>query len=234
MSSSPAAAAGSVPAITLYHVPLFRSTRALWMFYELKQIYGDRIPDLNLIQFDPNTFRTNKPAEYLVLNPNGKVPCLVHGDIVMWDSSAICMYLLEQWDLDNVLAPKDPKFRASMYKLAFYCSGTIDNLTATSSPVQMVLVDKTPGAKPALLEVNKTAWLSVCGPALSKELADSKWMAGDKFTALDVFVGYSLGAVQRKTNWFDEKLQNLPLLFERMKERPAFQKATNTGTVYFS
>ena len=103
--------------LTLYHVPRFRSSRSLFMFYELKNIYGDKIPDLNLVQFDPNTFRTNKPKDFLALNPNGKVPTLSDGDIVMFDSCAICLYLLDTLDTDNLLAPREKQFRAKLYKL---------------------------------------------------------------------------------------------------------------------
>ncbi len=43
---------------------------------------------------DPDTFRTSKTEEFLRMNPNGKVPVLVDGDLVMWEGCAICNYLL--------------------------------------------------------------------------------------------------------------------------------------------
>jgi len=211
--------------VILYHVPLFRSSRALWMFYELKEFYGDRIPDLELKELDPKTFRTCKPAELLNHNPNGKVPTMIHGDIVMWDSCAICLYFLDMFDLDLGFAPKDPVFRAKLYKMMFYISGTVDNLTATSSPVQMVLEDKTPGQNEAVIAVNKKAYKTLVGPLLAKELGSGPWLCGDKFTALDVVFGYNMRCIFDKREWYEEELESLKQYYNRLvAEKPLFVK----------
>jgi len=68
------------------------------------------------------------------------------------------LYLLDQFDIEQKLAPKDPKFRAKFYKLMFYCSGTVDNLTANSSPVQRTVDDPTPGQRPEVIAANKKAY----------------------------------------------------------------------------
>ena len=70
---------------------------------------------------------------------------------------------------------------------SFYLSGTVDNLTATSSPIQMVLDDKRPGDNLATIDKNKTAWMTVCGPLLARELGTNLWMGGDKFSVLGGF-----------------------------------------------
>ena len=108
---------------------------------------------------------------------------------------------------------------------SFYLSGTVDNLTATSSPIQMVLDDKRPGDNLARIDKNKTAWLTVCGPLLARELGTNLWMGGDKFSVLDVIVGYSLAAVYSKRGWDSEELDNLKQLYNRIAERDAFKRA---------
>ena len=85
--------------LVLYHIPGFRSSRPVWMYHELEKIYAGRrpgFPELELKIMDKATFRTQKPAEFLALNPNGKIPVLVDGDTVMFDGCAICNYLLER------------------------------------------------------------------------------------------------------------------------------------------
>jgi len=77
--------------LLLYHIPKWRSSRVFWLWLELESIYGSRLPELKVAAMDPDTFRTCKPAHLLAKNPNGKVPTLVHGDIVMWDSCAIML-----------------------------------------------------------------------------------------------------------------------------------------------
>ncbi len=49
--------------------------------------------------------------EIIKYSPSGKVPCLVDGDIHVWESLAICEYLAERFPKAN-LWPKDPKARA--------------------------------------------------------------------------------------------------------------------------
>ena len=126
--------------IKIFHIPGFRSTRAVWMFYELKQIYGSKMPELEIRLLDPETIRTDKPADLLEANPNGKIPAMIDQDIVMWDGTAICYYLLEKYDTEGILAPKnDFEFRAKLHQFSFYASGTVDQLSARSSTVEMVL-----------------------------------------------------------------------------------------------
>ena len=57
----------------------------------------------------------HKQPDYLKLNPNGLVPTLVDGDLVLWESSAILVYLAEKYP-DAGLLPGDPAARAAIYK----------------------------------------------------------------------------------------------------------------------
>jgi len=204
----------------------WRSSRVLWLWLELKAIYGDRLPTLELVTLDPKTFRSTKPAELLQCNPNGKVPTLVHGTIVMWDSCAILLYLLDRFDLDEILAPRDPVFRARMYKLMFYCSGTVDNLTATSSPVQRALSDLTPGNRPEVVDTNRKAYRELVGPIIAAELGSGPWLAGESFTVMDIVLGYNMEAVHGKRDWWEEELTVLQDYYKRLtKERPLYLEA---------
>eukprot|EP00435_Cladocopium_sp_Y103_P071975 s8_g38.t3 len=138
--------------------------------------------------------------------------------------SAICLYLLQMFDKEGKLAPMNqPDFAALLYQLAFYCSGTVDNLTATSSPIQPVMSVKNPGDDERVLEVNHRAWIEQCGPLLVSNLGSSKYIAGDSFTAIDVIVGVNMHYIHRKISWHDFPV--LEAYFERLKERTAFQEA---------
>lgn len=127
--------------LTLYHIPRFRSTRALWLYLELANAYKGKnvVPPLLVKEFtDIDSYRNRKPEWYLKLNPNGKVPTFVDSglDLTMWESGAVCFHFLEQYDKEHILLPQDPKVRALYQQLAFFAIGTMDNLNATSSPVQ--------------------------------------------------------------------------------------------------
>jgi hypothetical protein len=60
--------------IKIVHIPRFRSTRPVWMFHELKEVYGEKLPSLDITTFtDVPSFRVNKPQWLVEMNPNGKV-----------------------------------------------------------------------------------------------------------------------------------------------------------------
>ena len=89
----------------------------------------------------------------------------------------------------------------------------------------MVLDDPRPGDEAGLVETNKTAWMTVCGPFLSKELGSKKWLGGDTFSILDILVGYSLVTVLEFRGWDSDELANLKQLYFRIARRESFKKA---------
>ena len=77
------------PMIRLYGVPMSRAARSLWMLEELGVPY-ENVPT----HFA--TGDTRKP-EYLALNPNGHIPTLQDGELVLWESMAINLYLARRY-----------------------------------------------------------------------------------------------------------------------------------------
>jgi glutathione S-transferase len=76
--------------LKLYGNPRSRAMRCLWMLEELGQPYeliekSTRADDL-------------QADDYLRLNPNARIPTLVDGDLVLWESMAINLYLSQQYD----------------------------------------------------------------------------------------------------------------------------------------
>ena len=110
--------------ITLYHVARTRSVRPLILYHELKSIYGQRIPELMVHSIPKEQLRApNKAAILYELNPNAKVPVLKHGETVMFEGCAICLYFLEMFDEDHILAPENQDFRAILYQFSVYTPG---------------------------------------------------------------------------------------------------------------
>jgi glutathione S-transferase len=75
---------------TLYTAPLSGNGRKVHMFLE------EVGAPYQLVRLDLMKSEQKNP-EYLKLNPNGKVPTLVHDDFVLWESNAILLYLAEQF-----------------------------------------------------------------------------------------------------------------------------------------
>lgn len=104
--------------LTLYHCPMTRSARALWMLEEIGCPYT-----LNIVQVRGGEGRD---LAYRKLNPHGKVPTLVHDGAVIPDSTAILLYLADLFP-DARLAPPpgDPR-RGPYLAWMTYTSGVIE------------------------------------------------------------------------------------------------------------
>jgi glutathione S-transferase len=77
-------------------------------------------------------FGRNDQSDYLAMNPNGRVPTLVDGDFVLWESNAIIRYLAMQYGRDSTLYPADPKARASVDR---WLDWTLSTLQPAERPV---------------------------------------------------------------------------------------------------
>lgn len=150
----------------LYYATRTRSFRALWMLEELG--VPCELQPLNLQAGE------HKRAEYLALNPSGKVPTLVDGDMVVSESAAICTYLGDKYPEARLAPPLDSPERGSYLKWIFFSVGCIepaftDHVLKRESPnsrvawgsfdsVVSVLTDAL-AAKPYLLE----NWFTAAG-----------------------------------------------------------------------
>ena len=76
--------------IKLYGVPGSRAMRSLWMLEELGVPYEH-------VKINFATGDTRQP-DYLKINPNGHIPALQDGDVTLWESLAINLYLARKYD----------------------------------------------------------------------------------------------------------------------------------------
>ena len=88
----------------LYGHPNFRATRALWALEEVQAEY-------EYVHLDLETGQ-GRSDSYLALNPAGKVPTLVDGDLVITESAAICLYLGDKFPESGLVPPIGSNERA--------------------------------------------------------------------------------------------------------------------------
>jgi len=123
-----------------------------------------------------------KAPEYLAINPFGKVPTLVDGEVIIHELPAICAYLADKY-ADKGLAPAldDPK-RGLYYRWLFFGAGPFDS--AVSDRALGVEVDKE-----QKLFVGYGTYDEMY-QALVRELEETgPYLCGEQFTAADVFTG---------------------------------------------
>ena len=100
-----------------------RSDRVRWLLEEMNVPYTNNF--LNKEAGEMNT------SEYRKLNPMGRVPTLVDGDMILTESAAICMYLADKYSY-GVLAPKmeNTALRAEYTKWMIFSVGTLEAFIA--------------------------------------------------------------------------------------------------------
>ena len=74
--------------LTLYGVPASQASRCMWALEELGVNY-----QLELVR----PYEETNTPELKTLNPNGKIPVLVDGDLTLWESLAINLYLAQRY-----------------------------------------------------------------------------------------------------------------------------------------
>jgi glutathione S-transferase len=164
-------------------------------------------------------FNNTQDAAYLKLNPNGKVPTLVDGDTVIWESNTILRYLASKLKKE-ALYPTDLAARSEVERWMDWV------LAAVNYHYVAVFKDskKAAGERAASFEADAkelAAQLSI----LDGAMAGKAWVAGKDFTIADV----ALGPIMHRCLDFPialPALSNLKAWRAKLAERPAFKKAT--------
>lgn len=154
-----------------------------------------------------------KAPEYLAMNPYGKVPVLVDGDTVLYESCIINEYLEDKYP-DPPLLPANPSARARIRILIDY------GITHTNDSHQAIRAEmmKPEGERDAdALAAAKVRFIEELQP-LERELGGRDYMAGD-FSLLDAA---HVPRIMRHVQWGVLPDPSLPLLqawYERMTAR---------------
>lgn len=157
--------------ITFYTNPMSRGQIARWMLEEVGEAYEEVILDYAT---------TLKGADYLAINPMGKVPAIVHDGHVVTEGAAICAYLADTFPAAG-LAPAGDAERAAYYRWLFFAAG----------PVEQAVVNNHLGVKPTPEQGRMVGYGSYdqVVDVLERTIAARDFVCGDRFTAADVFFG---------------------------------------------
>jgi len=199
----------------LYHSPQSRSIRPRWLLEELGVPY--ELVRVNLAAGD------QKKPEYLKLNPNGAVPTLVDGDLVLWESAAICQYLADKYP-EKGLAPKvGTAERGKYYQWIHYAMSGLEPpaVTIFMHAMQLPEAERVPQ-----LVAGARAALGAALKVVDGALAGRTWLVGERFTAADVMVGSTIVWAQMM-GMVGTDLPNVQAYLGRLAERPAMQRGTS-------
>ncbi len=168
--------------------PMSRGQIVRWMLEEVGEPYDTHILD----------YKTSMKAdEYLAINPMGKVPAIRHRGVVVTEVAAICAYLADAFPAAR-LAPAVDR-RGDYYRWLFFASG----------PVEAAFTNKSAGFDPPPERQAMVGYgnFDLTIDTLEKAVSGKDFVAGDAFSAADLYVGSQLGFM---------------LQFGSLEPRPAF------------
>jgi glutathione S-transferase len=162
----------------LYHHPLSSNARKAIMAASLLGA------EMELVLVDLKNGK-NKTPEYLKINPMGKVPTLVDGDLTLWESHAIMQYLADKTP-GNALYPGDLAMRAEVNRWLFW--GTAHWSAAIAIIVNQNLLKKQMGRgdpDPTLVSFAEGEFKRFA-KVLDDRLASTDYVAGRALTLADL------------------------------------------------
>lgn len=156
--------------LTLYTNPMSRGRIARWMIEEVGVDY-----DVVLLGYDG----AMRADDYRAINPMGKVPAIRHDGRVVTECAAICAYLADAFP-DAGLAPTADE-RADYHRWMFFAAGPLEQAIGN----RMLGVTPTPEQQATIGYGHYDRVVDVLEQAVSAH----PYIAGDRFTAADVYVG---------------------------------------------
>jgi glutathione S-transferase len=177
--------------LVLYTNPMSRGRIARWMLEEVGEPYNAEILE----------YASMKSPEYLAINPMGKVPALRHGDTIITEAAAICAYLADIFPEAGLSPPPGSRLRGPYYRWLFFAAGPVEAANTNKALNVVVPAERTPmvgyGSQERTLAT------------LEDQLKRFEYIAGDRFTAADVYVGSHIG---------------FGMMFGAIDKRPAFER----------
>ena len=177
--------------IVFYTNPQSRGRIVRWMLEEVGQPYRTEV-----LEYGGGM----KSADYLAINPMGKVPAIVHRGVVVTETAAICAYLAFVFPLAGLAPACDDPARGSYLRWLFFAAGPVE--AAVSAKAMNLLA---PPEKAGMIGYGSFEQML---DALEGVVAQtSPWLLGEHFSAADIYVGSQI-------LWW--------LMFKSLHERPGF------------
>lgn len=162
-------------------------------------------------------FGRNDTPEYLAMNPNGRVPVVIDGDFVMWESNSIVRYLARK--RKSGFYPSDFRVRQTIER---WMDWELSLCAPRHVPVFIGLVRTKPEDRnQATIDAAVQQW-NAAMTILDAQLSDNDYVAGEQFTLADI----PLAPIAHR--WLELDIErpdapNIRRWYDTLAERPAMQ-----------
>lgn len=190
--------------IKFYTNPRSRGAIVRWMLEEVGADYETKV-----LNFGPEM----KSDEYLKINPMGKVPAIQYKNQIVTECAAICAFLADLFP-EKGLAPQVDQ-RGAYYRWMFFAAGPLEAAVSNKG-----LGIEVPKEKQGFVGYGNFENMV---KTLAYAVSQSPFLAGEKFSAADVYVGSQIGwGLQFKTL---PDLKEFTSYWARVSDREAYRQA---------
>lgn len=184
--------------LKLYGGSPSRASIVHWYLEELSVPY-------EFIKLDLKSGEQRKP-EFLAINPMGKVPAIVDGDLQLWESGAILLYLAEKYG-----KPSSVEERAKIAQWVLFANSSLST--------------------GIFVETNREREMPRLMTPLNQILEQQPFILSNEFTVADVAVGSVLGYIPMMLKLDLSAYPAVLNYIKQIAQRPAFQKSIGSGSV---
>ena len=198
----------------LYYAANTRAIRIAWLFEELGM-------DYEIVPFKLGDKSMREP-DYLAVNPNGRVPTIVDGDVTIHESGAIVEYVLARYGNGRLIPAQDSPEFAEYLQWLHYAEGMI------MPQINVIMVETVflpPERRNETNVKRATKLLNNMLKAVDAALEGKEYLAGE-FSGADIMCGQAVIVSDRLGADLSDK-PNLKPYIDRLKAWPAFQKAVS-------
>ncbi len=165
--------------LVLFHAPQSRSSGALLLLEELGASYELRVLNMKAGE--------NREPAYCAINPMGKVPSILHGDVLVTEQVAIYLYLADLFPAAGLAPGLADRRRGSYLRwMVFY-----------ASCFEPALIDRAMKREPGTRAMSPYGDFDTVMATLTAQLRQGPYMLGQDFSAADVLWGTALNWTTR-------------------------------------
>ena len=202
--------------IKLYGMAQSRSFRCLWALEEAGLAY-DYLPVT--LRSEPDDLQSARHPDYLSLNPQGKVPTLVNGDLVLTESVAILYYIGRCAPESGLLPEGGMDVYAKLDELAMFVLAELEQPLWSNGKHRFALPEEQ--RIPQMLDTARYEFDKAVN-TLDRLLPDTEFAVGSQFTIVDILLAHTF-------NWAIRFEFDVPERFAALRhhhyQRPAAQRA---------
>jgi glutathione S-transferase len=196
----------------LYGFPNTRSARALWALEEAGATYD--YVHINLFEGEA------RQPPFLEINPGGKLPALIDGNLTLTESGAICIHIADQFPAAKLAPAHGNIDRARFHQWCFFALSELEQPLWTLSKHTFALPEKY--RVTAIMDTARWEFARAT-KVLAQGLGDREFIVGDTFTVADILLANTLNwARVRNVEITDATLNAYA---DRLLSRPALLRA---------